>query len=447
MVTVKFSLSSKKRKDTQESEILIRVSIDRQHVFRAKTGLYLRSKSWDEKKQKIIVSRMKTQENAKLSQLQGILGTLENGIIDTAINTPVKKLSKSWLEHVIKQYTTNDHDPVEVEEKKEDNAFFDSFDQFIATECKPDRAVHFTTVKRILKRFELYVGKGFKLGLDSFSADDLTLLEKFLQIEHTFFDSKGQCIKHKELYTKELCPRLPKARGLNSVNEIMRKLRTFCHWAVRMQRTQNNPFHTYKIPAPVYGTPFFLTSEEREKLFAFDFSDRPKLAIQRDIFIFQSNVGMRAGDMYSLTTHNIIGDYLEYIPSKTVDKSGRTIRVPLTKQAKTILERYKFSEGLGILPFISIQKYNTAIKKMIKLAGINRVVTIINPTTREQEQHPIWEVASSHMARRNFIGNLYNKTQDPNAIGSMTGHVEGSKAFARYRAIDDEVKKNLIEQL
>ena len=44
---------------------------------------------------------------------------------------------------------------------------------------------------------------------------------------------------------------------------------------------------------------------------------------------------------------------------------------------------------------------------MLRLAGITRVVTIINPTTRKEEQHPICDVASSHMARRNFIGNLY----------------------------------------
>ena len=49
------------------------------------------------------------------------------------------------------------------------------------------------------------------------------------------------------------------------------------------------------------------------------------------------------------------------------------------------------------------------------------------------------------MARRTFIGNLYNKVPDPNLIGSMSGHVEGSKAFARYRAISDEQKIKLID--
>jgi hypothetical protein len=96
------------------------------------------------------------------------------------------------------------------------------------------------------------------------------------------------------------------------------------------------------------------------------------------------------------------------------------------------------------MPFITPQNYNDAIKGLLYLCSIKRNVTTINPTTGEEEQHPIWEVASSHMARRTFIGNLYKKVQDPNLIGSMSGHVEGSKAFVRYRDIDKDIKKNII---
>ena len=83
----------------------------------------------------------------------------------------------------------------------------------------------------------------------------------------------------------------------------------------------------------------------------------------------------------------------------------------------------------------------------MKRAGINRIVTIINPVTRQSEQHPIYEVASSYMARRNFIGNLYKEVKDANLIGSMTGHTEGSRAFARYRAIDTDMKKDVLRKL
>ena len=113
-------------------------------------------------------------------------------------------------------------------------------------------------------------------------------------------------------------------------------------------------------------------------------------------------------------------------------------------KAKEIIMRYHKEGQLSLVPLISEQQYNKKIKEMLRMAGIDRVVTILNPTTRIEEQHPIWEVASSHMARRNFIGNLYAIVKDPDLISSMTGHVEGSKAFARYRAIDDSIKKNAL---
>ena len=78
---------------------------------------------------------------------------------------------------------------------------------------------------------------------------------------------------------------------------------------------------------------------------------------------------------------------------------------------------------------------------------MNRVVTVLNPTTREEEKHPLFEVASSHMARRTFVGNLYKQIKDPNLICPMSGHKEGSRAFARYREIDEELMKETVNLL
>ena len=68
-------------------------------------------------------------------------------------------------------------------------------------------------------------------------------------------------------------------------------------------------------------------------------------------------------------------------------------------------------------------------------------------TTGAEEKRPLNEIASSHLARRTFIGNLYKKVKDPNLVGSLSGHKEGSKAFARYRDIDEDMKKELVNLL
>lgn len=42
---------------------------------------------------------------------------------------------------------------------------------------------------------------------------------------------------------------------------------------------------------------------------------------------------------------------------------------------------------------------------------------------------------------------LYLEVKDPNLIGSVSGHAEGSKAFARYREIDMDMKRELVKLL
>lgn len=101
----------------------------------------------------------------------------------------------------------------------------------------------------------------------------------------------------------------------------------------------------------------------------------------------------------------------------------------------------------GILPFTHEQYYNEAIKEVFTLAGVTRIVTVLNPLTREEEKRPINEVASSHLARRTFIGNIYKKVKDPNLVGALSGHKERSKAFNRYREIDEEMKRELVDLL
>ena len=63
------------------------------------------------------------------------------------------------------------------------------------------------------------------------------------------------------------------------------------------------------------------------------------------------------------------------------------------------------------------------------------------------EGRPINEIASSHMARRTFVGGLFKKVKDPNLIGALSGHKAGSKAFARYRDIDDDIRRDVMGNL
>ena len=131
-----------------------------------------------------------------------------------------------------------------------------------------------------------------------------------------------------------------------------------------------------------YGTPFYLTLDERNLIADYDLSAHPQLAIQRDIFIFQCLIGCRGSDLLKMTQDNIINEAIEYIPHKTKDERPIVVRVPLNERAKAIIDKYKgINPKDKLLPFISAQKYNDDIKEIFRLCGITRSVTVLNSTT------------------------------------------------------------------
>lgn len=113
-----------------------------------------------------------------------------------------------------------------------------------------------------------------------------------------------------------------------------------------------------------------------------------------------------------MTPESIIDGAVEYMPNKTKGELPEIIRVPLNKHALALVEKYKGIDKKGrLFPFISTQKYNDAIKSIFTDCEIKRIVTVVNPKTGEEERRPINEIASSDMARRTFVGNLYKKVK------------------------------------
>ena len=174
----------------------------------------------------------------------------------------------------------------------------------------------------------------------------------------------------------------------------------------------------------------------------------PKSCITAAFCFFKSvsiHIPSSAWEAKQQAENNVINGVVEYIPHKTKGERQNVIRVPMNTRAVVLMGKYKGMDRKGrLFPFVSAQKYNEDIKEIFRLCGVTRLVTVVNSVTGKEEQRPINEVASSHMARRTFVGNLYKQVKDPNLIASMSGHAEGSKAFNRYREIDDELKKEVV---
>ena len=338
--------------------------------------------------------------------------------------------------------------------KKEDR-IYQSFDNYMA-DIKPSESYckSVRLIKSCLQRFEKYVsietGQEYKLSFENIILDEFMV---FLQDEYTLFNIEGEPLpKYKPIYSELLNNtrmRRPKMRGKNSISKMLKVFRSVWYWAIKHQYTDRNPFSVFEMPSQTYGTPYYITLEERNKIADFDLSKYPKLAIQRDIFIFQCLIGCRVGDLLKLTPSNVILNTIQYIAQKTVKEKPKTIIVPLNDRAKEILTRYwdgKRQKG-KLLPFIKEQKYNVKIKEIFRKCGITRNVAIYNSTTGQEEIKPICDIASSHLARRTFVGNLYKKVGNMDLVASLSGHSSNSSAFYRYRDIDLETKKELVDKI
>jgi integrase len=355
-------------------------------------------------------------------------------------------IEKDWLKQALYKYYHPEKYKAE-DLEKEKPSFFELFDEFLLKHRLSDiRKKNFKVIRRRLERFELFVHmtkrgqKDFQLDVDLVSADTLHELWIFFEFEYKYYQQYPSLYKHVPEN------RIPAPRGRNTLIDNFCRLRTFFLWCYENKKTTNKPFDQFPMEEAVYGTPYYITIEERNQLYHTNLKNHPQLAIQRDIFVFQCLIGCRVGDLLKMTKANIISGAIEYIPKKTKEGRPLTVRVPLNTTAKEILERYADTSD-KLLPFISEQKYNVAIKRIFLAARLNRMVTIINPTTREEEKRPLNEIASSHIARRCFVGNLYKQVKDPNLVGALSGHKEGSKAFARYREIDEDMKKELVNLL
>lgn len=321
----------------------------------------------------------------------------------------------------------------------------------------------FNSLKRIIFRFCLFEQmiegrKSFEFDLDLMTSTDLIEFKTYILNEGKLYE-KFQPIYN--IINREMEKKIPKQsnsgkksgqndKSLNFAIDLLKALKCVVLWLHARDLVSNNPFIGFEIGAARFvRRPVYLTIDERNMLAQFDFGDNLTLAAQRDIFIFQCMTGCRYGDLSSLTSANVLDGVLEYVPSKTKkNRMPAQPRIPLTQYCLNLIRKYEGIDSKGrLFPFLSISNYNESLKQLFKVAGLNRTVWVYTACKDIEESKPLYEVASSHMARRTFVGTTYKLTKDPNIISAMSGHTIGSRAFARYRDIDDDDLREVIGKI
>ena len=428
-----------KNNTTDKSTIFFRVR-DANLDIKVASELSINANHWSEDRQgyklrvNVIPDDVKNDLNKKVREITDLINEKYH-----------KGVDGKWLRHLIQLYhhpnMIYDEDGIDTRLTAQVEEYYKRRDVAQSTIYKAH-----TIIKKI-KHFEQYMQnvkhrKSYTMYVEAITEEDLYLFKEYILDEYLVY------LDYPEIFTDLQSWQLPKAElSENGAYDILHRLRTVMKWVEFNGIATTKPFYRFELKAPIYGTPWYLTLEERDRIWNLDLSaESNQLNFHRDIFIFQCCVGCRMGDIGRFTKDNIVNGALEYVPHKTAKSSGRLVRVPLNQKAQAILNKYAWRKTT-LLPYFEDYEYNDSIKKLCTMAGITRIVSVLDPKTRKEVKRPLNEIASSHMARRTFIGNMYKKVKDPDLIGSMSGHVEGSKAFARYRTIDDEMKRELVDMI
>ncbi len=395
LATVKYRIKGK----ADPSSIYIRLKNGRNLDLEVSTDLKVPKKYWSSSKGQVkVVSDFNHRSvNSKLMKLNAYI--LDQFNID---NTNGLLINNTWLKEQINLFFNrpNNND-------KDSEVYFVSFiEKFIDYSSKrkgkrgkplAKRTIqHYSTTKNKVVAFEKF--KNIRLRLMDIDLKFHSDFEEFLTIE------------------QHLIP--------NTVGGYIDDIKLFCRRAENRGLNVNPEYKHPDFYTPTNETAdIYLTIEEINQIFNHDFSDSERLDNVRDWFIIGLWTGLRISDFLELDKSNLGKGYIEVQTLKT----GFPVIVPLHPQVKEVLEKRK-----GDFPKqISHQKFNEYVKEVCQLAGITEVVygakmvmvkTKLGEVSRKEfGNFPKYELVSSHICRRSFATNHYNKL-DTLTIMKITGH-------------------------
>lgn len=159
----------------------------------------------------------------------------------------------------------------------------------------------------------------------------------------------------------------------STINKAIQRFRKIIKIAIAEGCLDKDPFILYK-PGKVKKEVVFLTNEELKTLEKKSIS-QARLALTKDLFIFCCYTGLAYNEMAHLEKHNIqLGfDGINWIQMKR-EKTQRQISIPILPKAQEIIEKYSTASN-HIFPTISNQKFNSYLKEIADICGINKRLT------------------------------------------------------------------------
>lgn len=344
------------------------------------TGLFIKPEHWQNSKQK---AHPPNEENTFINSQ---LSLIKNNINQAFLFLQLQKDSFT-VEQIYKQYAGETQD--------EDKTLLDAFNY------------HNNRLKKLV---------GIDISHKSWEKYNETKnhISDFLWFKYKKKDMLLKEVNLNFLSDYEFYLKTEKKHMPSTVYKNIQRVRRILTVAVAMDYLPKDPFMLYKAKKPKKEI-LYLTVDELNKLEIHKFVS-VRLKQVRDMFVFCCYTGLAYQEMANLKHENIVihndkSIWIEMYRQKT----QRKFVVPMLKQAINIMNMYKTDETL--LPVISNQRFNSYLKEIADIVGINKNLT-------------------HHLARKTFATTvlLYNDVP-MEIVSELLGHSKISVTQEHYAKV------------
>ena len=307
-------------------------------------------------------------------------------------------------------------------------------------------------------RYIVLIGKARKMqrfliikGLSGISANDFTA-DLLLEYRKFIYDEYHYVSRFPELYPKGEGRHAPRRRCKDTtVVHDLKALQAFFRELEDTGEIRQSPFKKISfekrrsIMHVMYDAPIFLKADELRRVM--QTAVPPELQQTKDIFVLNCALGCRISDLKRLTMDKVAVSeegipYVHYIPSKTARllAMNQEIQTPLITSALEIVQRTRLAFN-GHNPKYEKQAYNKNLRRLLEFCGIDRRVCLYDSEQGDNIYKPLYEVASSKLARKTHVDMLTKVQINYYAAGL---HREGSGAVFRYTSLELKDRYTLL---
>ena len=353
------------------------------------TGLFIKLENWNNSLQKAIP------DDTEHKQINTQLSLIKQEINQAFLFLQVQK-EMFDVEDIYLKFKGEDIKPSKtlIEVFNLHNA---RMEKLVGIEYTKSTFSKFTEAKQHIENFLFHKYKKRNIALDEISLKFLNDFDYYLKTEKKF---------------KQI-----------TINKSIQRVRKIIKLAIAEGFLMTDPFLLYK-PKKVINSITYLTTKELYKLENHKFSQK-RLEQVKDMFVFCCYTGLPYQEMSILTQKHIVKKFdgklwIDMFRQKT----KRQFSIPLLPKAISIIEKYQDDKRL--LPVVSNQKFNSYLKEIAEIIGIEKKLT-------------------HHIARKTFATTvlLYNDVPIE-VVSELLGHSKISTTQDHYAKV---VQRKVSEQI